>query len=370
VKNSASSLRVVLTHVYAWPEVRRGGERNLHELAAALGDAGHRVSILSTAPTPGRGRILGVDVTYLRRRGRALSRRFGEQSDEVSFAMQASARLATRRFDVWHAFGTADAAAAALLSRSRGITSVYTDLGISERHWREQRPDRRLYDIVLRHLDRYICYSEAAAASVRRDYGREVHVIGGGVDTRTYRPAETGARNPEPVLLFPSTVVDPRKNFPLLLVAFALLRHRRPDAELWHVGPGDAAPFLDEAPAAAREATRSLGVVSPEELIGLYGRSWVTVLPSRGEAFGMVVVESLACGRPAVVLADAGSAELVPPGTGFACEATPEALADAFERALEMAELPETVDACRAAAEPYDWRTGIVPKVEALYRGV
>ena len=309
-----------------------------------------------------------MDVRYLPRRGRALAKRFGAQADEVSFAAQASARLATRGFDVWHAFGTADAAAAATLSRVRDITSVYMDLGISEKHWRDRRPDRRLYDVVLRHIDRYVCYSEAAAASVRRDYGRRVDVIGGGVDMRAYRPV--GTRNPTPVFLFPSTVDDPRKNFPLLLVAFGLLRHRRPDAELWHVGPGNAAAVMEAAPAAARGATRSLGVVAPEELIDLYGRTWVTVLPSRGEAFGMVVVESLACGRPAVVLADAGPAELVPPGTGFASEPTPDALAEALERALELAELPGTEEACRAAAEPYDWRHGIVPKVEALYRGV
>ena len=369
MKNSDSSLRVVLTHVYAWPEVRRGGERYLHELAAALTDAGHEVRILSTATTAGRSRILGVETRYLRRHRRALSRWFGEQSDEVAFALQASARLATRPFDVWHALGTADAAAAALLSRARGITSVYTDLGISERHWREQRADRRLYAIARRHLDRYICLSEAAASSVRRDYGRnDVRAIGGGVDLRRYVPTEE--RNPTPVLLFPSTVTDPRKNFPLLLDAVAVLRERRPDVELWHAGPGDATPFVETAPRLAREATRSLGVGSLEELIGLYSRAWVTVLPSRGEAFGMVAIESLACGRPAVVLADAGPAELVPPGAGLSSEATPEALADAIERALHLAELPETVDACRAAAEPHDWRTGVVPKIEAAYRGV
>jgi hypothetical protein len=44
------SLRVVLTHVYAWPEVRRGGERYLHGLASALAWAGHAVDIVSTAP--------------------------------------------------------------------------------------------------------------------------------------------------------------------------------------------------------------------------------------------------------------------------------------------------------------------------------
>ncbi|MEY2469223.1 MAG: hypothetical protein QOF21_1921, partial [Actinomycetota bacterium] len=33
-------MRILLSHVYSWPEVRRGGERYLHELGAALVEAG------------------------------------------------------------------------------------------------------------------------------------------------------------------------------------------------------------------------------------------------------------------------------------------------------------------------------------------
>src|SRR3989442_8069298 len=130
------TLRIVLTHVYAWPEVRRGGERYLHEIASGLAAAGHRVSILTTSPTPSRGSVGGVNVTYLRRR-RLLRSRFGPQADEVAFAAEAFARLAPRRLDVWHALGTADAAAAALAGKARTGRSVYTDLGITARGWRQ-----------------------------------------------------------------------------------------------------------------------------------------------------------------------------------------------------------------------------------------
>jgi hypothetical protein len=54
--------------VYAWPEVRRGGERYLHELASALADTGHRVRVLTTAPTAKRDEVLGVEISYFRRR--------------------------------------------------------------------------------------------------------------------------------------------------------------------------------------------------------------------------------------------------------------------------------------------------------------
>ena len=61
-------LRIVLSHVYAWPEVRRGGERYLHELAAALAGGGHPVTILTSAPTGCRRAEMGVPVVAVRRR--------------------------------------------------------------------------------------------------------------------------------------------------------------------------------------------------------------------------------------------------------------------------------------------------------------
>jgi len=360
------SLRIVLTHVYAWPEVRRGGERYLHEVAAGLAAAGHRVGILSTSEKPSRGRVQGVDVTYLRRRS-ALRRRYGDQADEVCFAADAFARLAARRFDVWHALGTADAAASSLAGRIRPGRSVFTDLGITARSWRRHRPDNRFYEFVVRHVDDYICLSEAARASVRADYGRDSHVLGGGVDMKAFAPV--GARHGTPVLLFPSDVAEPRKNFPLLLEALAILIGRGRSLELWLAGPGDPGPALAAAPAAARDAVVRLGVGELADLPGLYGKAWVTVLPSYGEAFGIVVVESLACGTPVVTLNDAGPAELVTPGVGATAASTPGALAEAIDRALELAAEPETVDRCRAAAEPHDWKTGVIPRLERIYCG-
>jgi len=360
------SLRIVLTHVYAWPEVRRGGERYLHEVAAGLQAAGHRVSILSTSPTPSRGNVDGVDVRYLRRR-HALQGRFGAQSDEVCFAAEALARLGLRRIDVWHALGTADAAAAALAGIVRPLRSVFTDLGITSRSWRKHRGDHRLYEFAARRVDEYICLSDAAARSVRADYGRDAHVLGGGVDLQVFHPSEP--RNSTPALLFTSDASEPRKNFPLLLEAVAILAGRGREVELWLAGPGDPTPALASAPVAARDAVIRLGVGALVDLPRLYARAWATVLPSRGEAFGIVVVESLACGTPVVTLDDAGPAELVSPGIGATGAATPEALADACERALDLATDPETAERCRAAAEPHDWRRGVVPRLERIYCG-
>jgi len=357
-------VRVLLTHIFSWPEVRRGGERYLHEVGAGLAAAGHEVRIVSTASRASRARIRGVDVTYLRRRN-LWPRKFGELSGEIAFGATAFARFAFARTDVWHALGTADAAAAAMVGSLRGVRSVYTDLGISEKSWRDRRPDRRLYDVAVKRIDRYICLSEAAAEGVRRDYGRRVDVLGGGVEMDAFTPAASRAQ--APALLFTSVVDHPLKNFPLFHEAVALLRERRPDVELWLAGPGDPEPALAAAPARAREAVVRQGLGELSDLPSLYGRAWATVLPSRGEAFGIVVVESLACGTPVVTLKGGGAAELVSTGVGATADETPVSLADACEQALVLAEKAETAERCRAAAEPYDWRRGIIPRLERIY---
>jgi phosphatidylinositol alpha-mannosyltransferase len=356
-------MRIALTHVTAWPEVRRGGERYLHELAAAFQDAGHDVRVLTSSASPGRGRVLGVETTRVR--ARTVPRgHFGSESREIAFAAQALLRLGRARLDVWHALGTADAAAAAELGRIRGWTSVYTSLGFPKRASRDQRADRRLHELVVRHVDHYVCLSHATGAFLRTDYGREPDVIGGGVDTRRFVPATT--RHPHPVVLFSGSLDETRKNVPLLLDAFSLLRRRRPDAELWLSGPGDATALI-RAAAPGVDHVSVKQADDPDDLVELYGRAWLTVLPSEQEAFGLALVESLACGTPIVTLDSGGAAELVQDGVGFRSTPSAHDLADACEAALELAGDAGVAAACREVALGYDWRAAVVPRLEAIY---
>ena len=359
-------MRIVLSHVYSWPEVRRGGERYLHEVASALQDAGHDVRVVSSALRSGRGDVLGVPVTWFQRRA-LLRQRLGECSDEFGFGVRAGAHLFARGVDVWHALGTSDAAVASALGAARSFHSVHTTLGIPSRSYRDSRPDRRLHDLVVRRVNSYICLSEAAAEALRSGWGREPVVVGGGVDLRRFAPS---ARHPRPVLLYSGTLDDPRKNVALLVEAVGILRRRVPDLELWISGPGDLDRILEGASASARDSVVDVGLGTPEEHAARYARAWATVLPSHDEAFGLCLVESLAAGTPIVVLEGSGGpAEIVRPGVGFASQPSAAELAEACARVLELAQTPGIADACRAAAARYDWRTGVVPQLEKVYQG-
>jgi glycosyltransferase involved in cell wall biosynthesis len=94
---------------------------------------------------------------------------------------------------------------------------------------------------------------------------------------------------------------------------------------------------------------------SPSAVAAVFTDAWVSALPSHEEAFGLVVVESLATGTPVVAADEAGPAEILDRdgiGSLFA-EPTPEALAGALLEALELAEDPRTAERARARAADF-----------------
>jgi glycosyltransferase involved in cell wall biosynthesis len=109
-----------------------------------------------------------------------------------------------------------------------------------------------------------------------------------------------------PYALFVGTL-EPRKNVPLLLEAFALLR-RELDAQLVLVGGRgwlDEPVFAAHARSGLGDAARFLESLGEGDLAVLYSHAGVFVLPSLYEGFGLPVVEAMACGAP-VVCSNAG----------------------------------------------------------------
>ena len=128
--------------------------------------------------------------------------------------------------------------------------------------------------------------------------------------------------------------------------------------------PAEIAAIGDQ-PFDVRQLVLELG--DPLSQASRYAGAWATVLPSMFESFGMVLVESLACGTPIVVADHAAPPELVRPGAGRVTQhGDPESLADGLRDALALAKKPETVDRCRAVASDYSWAR-LAERLEALY---
>ncbi len=361
-------MRIALTHAFCWPEVRRGAERFLPELAAALARRGHEVVHFSAAHEPGHERVRGVETIRLRRV-------FDEQyRHEADFGRRVLPRLAAQRFDAVHSLGRHDAVASIRAARLRrdGRRTVFTDLGLPDPVWwrRQGRPQARAAARVVSQIDVYSAMSRTAVDALASGYGRhDGVVVPGGVDLGAFTPSPE--REPTPTILFSGAVAEPRKGVAVLLDALPLIAQSEPEVNLWLSGPGDPAPLVAAAPASARARVQSLGLGAIDGQAQRYGRAWVTCLPSTHDSFGMSLLESLACGTPLVTTTHSAPQELVEPGvTGELCPPhDPAALAAACLRALALTRRgAETARSCRESARAYDWDAGLAPLCERLYR--
>jgi glycosyltransferase involved in cell wall biosynthesis len=361
-------VRIALTHAFCWPEVRRGAERFVPALGAALVRRGHQVVHYSAAWDHGHEVQDGL-VTI------RLPRRFHQEyRHEADFGRRLLVQLARQRFDAVHSLGRHDALASVRAARLRrdGRRTVFTDLGFPDRAWwRSQgRLQERAVAKVVSGVDVYSAMSRTAISQLAGNYGRtDGVVVPGGVDLGSFSPAP--ARHEHPTILFSGVITEPRKGVSHLLSALPLIAEQEPQVQLWLSGPGDAEALVAAAPPAARDRVHLLGLGDPERQPERYGRAWVTCLPSTHDSFGMALIESLACGTPLVVTTHGAPQELVQPGvTGELCRPQdPQSLAEACLRAFALARDPATIDACRAAARPFDWDAGLAPLCERLYAG-
>jgi glycosyltransferase involved in cell wall biosynthesis len=178
----------------------------------------------------------------------------------------------------------------------------------------------RAWDIATApRVHRFAANSRYVAARIARYYAREAEVVPPPVDTAFFTP---GAVAPSEYDLVVSALA-PYKRLDLVLSAY-----RGSGRKLRIVGTGpEEAALREEAP----PEVEFLGRVDDAQLRELY-RGCRAVVMAGVEDFGIVPLEAMACGRPAVVFAEGGGPETVVPGkTGVLFhEATPESLRDAL----------------------------------------
>jgi glycosyltransferase involved in cell wall biosynthesis len=149
--------------------------------------------------------------------------------------------------------------------------------------------------------------AEAVSESTARDlvargFSRDrLVVIENGVDTGFYSPDPALARFPEPTALYLGRLKR-YKRVDLILQAVALLRDRGVALRLIIAGQGDAAPELRSLRdrLGLQNVVDFPGYVSEEEKRTLFRRTWVHVLTSPKEGWGISNLEAAACGTATV----------------------------------------------------------------------
>jgi len=358
-------MRVALLHPSYWPEVRRGGERLVHDVARGMARRGHEVTVLTSHRARATTRMEeGVRVVRSYRPPTKLMHRRAYEY-HLTNVPTAFARTLAGSYDVAHAFFLPDAWAAVRARALGGPPVVYSFIGIPTREWAvAQRYRLPMVIEAVEEAAAVTVLSEAAAEPFRRFLLREPTVVPGSVSLADFAAPES---SPEaPTLVCAASLSDPRKQGPLLLRAFEGLRRRRPEVRLELVGVGDphqGAPDLDLPPGVHRRELHD-----DAALARAYAGATASVLASVHEAFGLVVVESLAAGTPVAGVRSGALPELLADDrVGALAEPGDEAgLADAMERALALGEEPATAARCREQAARYD-EAAVLPRYEALY---
>ena len=199
---------------------------------------------------------------------------------------------------------------------------------------REQQVRSEIERRTMAGSDRVIAATEIDRNQMVRHYGElaPIEVIPGGVDLQRFRPmdkaaarASIGLPRPGRVLLFVGRI-QRLKGVEVLLRAFTLLRPRL-DARVVVVGGRPSTSHEAREIGRLQQLAGRLGIgervtftgaIPHDELPRYYAAADVTVMPSSYESFGLVAVESLACGTPVVATRVGGLRAIVRDGeTGF-----------------------------------------------------
>ena len=206
-----------------------------------------------------------------------------------------------------------------------------------------------------------------------------IHTIPCGVDVERFHPRNQAADRAalsldldRPLLLAVGRL-ERLKGLDILLGALSQLDAPRPRLLIVGGGP-ESDDYRSELESLAEELgigedVTFVGPVPHEELPAYYSAADVTVVPSYYESFGLVAVESMACGTPVVASRVGGLASTVTDGVNgylipWRC---PEPFAEKLEVLLHNPELRENFSrAARRSVERFRWRT-VALKMAALY---
>jgi glycosyltransferase involved in cell wall biosynthesis len=165
--------------------------------------------------------------------------------------------------------------------------------------------------------------------------------------------------------------IEPHKNYPFLLRAFAAFRRRTGYPGALLIAGAEGRDFARVAREAERLGTgdiRLLGHVPDESLPALYGLAEAVVCPSLYEGFGIPVVEAMACGVP-VLVSDRASLPEVAGEAGLVFDATDEgSLLEGLRRVTTDRDLRQHLaDAGPRHAARFSW-TAAARETAAVYR--
>ena len=247
---------------------------------------------------------------------------------------------------------------------------------------------RRAITVAARRATAVVCPSRVTAEQLVRwcPVDAELFVAPHGVDTGRFRPEEPEAGSDaiclagldrrlaggRPYLVFVGTL-EPRKDLPSLVGAFARVAGRHPDALLVLAGgSGWGAAAVDRAvddSGCSRQIIRT-GYVPDAAVPALLRSAVGVVYPALYEGFGLPALEALACGVPLVTTAGTAMEEVAGDAAVLVDPGDVAGLADALDQRLAAGRDGDPGDGDRrtrglAIASGHSWAASAERHLEA-----
>ncbi len=351
-------MKVGLVCPYPW-DVPGGVMGHVRDLAEALIDSGHEVSVL--APVDDEQHRLPA---YVVPAGRTVPVRYNGSVARLVFgpisAHRARRWLREGHFDLLH-LHSPEALSLSLITLLQASGPIVATFHAANQRSRVLSALSPALQPALEKIQGRIAVSPAARRTIVEHLHGDAVLIPNGVHVKAFAGAEPlpGWPGEGGAIGFLGRLDEPRKGLDVLLDAFGRLAPERPDLRLLVAGPGDVDAVSRDLPAPIRDRVVLLGRISEEDKARFYASVDLYVAPNTGgESFGIVLLEAMAAGTPVVasdldafsrVLDEGRAGELFPVGD-------PIALAGTLRRLLEDPAARAALafrGATRVAA--YDW---------------
>jgi N-acetyllactosaminide 3-alpha-galactosyltransferase len=238
-----------------------------------------------------------------------------------------------------------------------------------------QQVNERIYARpILRNVDQIIATTKSYAESSALLRGFQYRIIPNGVRLVDFDPpieGESDERRPKQILFVGRLTSVKGINY-LIEAAKIILRHHD-DATFLIVGSGEERSKLKALAKGYEYCIRFCGNVSKRALVAFYKRSTVVVLPSfsRLEAFGVVLLEAMACQTPVIASRIPGVLDIVGVGGLLVTPRDPQSIANAV---IEILENPKKARLMgkrgrKLVEEKYDWKV-VAKQILEVYENV
>ncbi len=375
----------------------RGGVVHALNLAEALADRGHDVELWALSPDGAtffrEPRVQVCLVPVERRQDEDTESRILRYADVLADGMRAAGPV-----DINHSEDCLSARSMLALRAEGRIASIVRTIHHVDAFTSPVLLDCQRASIL--DVDHRLCVSQHWAERIQQEFGIASDVVANGVDADRFAgcPLDRIAAGQRfgwadrPVVLSVGGI-EPRKGSRLLIEAFARARGRLGVGALLAIGGGETLFDYHEyreawwgdaerlglevysgAPGEVPDSADVviLGTIDDDDMPALYRAADVFAFPSTREGFGLVVLEALASGIPAVVtdlpvlrehLKDGRDCVMVPGG-----DSGP--LSDALVSALHDHDLRKRLfDGGHTTLRPFTW-AACAQEHERLYEGI